>query len=78
MITKNEAGKRRKDDATAEIAALEKIVDKAIMATDGRVYVDTGNARSVVVAAVADKYRGAGWNVETGSDQREGNWMTLI
>ena len=75
--TKQQALARVTAEDAADIAELRRRVEAALVRYDvGKVYL-TPMGNNKVRRAVADEYRDAGWTVDFGSDQRDGEWMTL-
>jgi len=75
--SKQQALARVTAEDAAHIAALRERVESALARYDGGTVYVTLIGSNKARRAVADEYRAEGWTVDFGSDQRDGEWMTL-
>lgn len=75
--TKQEALARLSKEDLLSAATLRSRVEEALKRYDGGTVYVTPVGDTKARRIVADEYRAAGWTVDFGSDQRDGDWMAL-
>lgn len=78
-IDVNIAMKQIQENMAPKIGELEKIIDNAILNSDGKFPITistSGNDYNVIQKCIGN-YNMAGWNAKYNPDQRDGNYISI-